>query len=423
MKRLALSLLLVGLAPLAAFGADNPVDGLFQQAQAATTARKFDDALHLYERVFLEHPEAADRWFDAQGDLVVTLARKGDLAEAAKAAHIYLDSAPDSTHFRTAVELAAHILSAMDKHVDRANQFLHFQQSGPSNGLTNPMDAIGYPSLPERERAFAAVRQQAGDDAAASRLRAFTFLFTGKPKDAMAQFADAFRRSSQWPDLHRSGPELVTIGLRAVRGHGVGLETSLPFVVFGPKGPDGKPNTADDIADPFADFLPAPPAPGEGGLAGLSAENLNVLRQVHDAARLYAADPCLPGGIRLAGLLALARSNDALDNWGAPGQKDGYLQMAPWPWGVKKAQRSTNDRVLEYQLLCGAQTAARGRALHFGGVYPLWNAIDAYGAAQGIKPTEGMDRARKQFGDACAGLNRTHFQVPPLKMLNKPASF
>lgn len=394
-------------------GAGNPVDGLFAQAQAAFKGDKFDDALRLYERVLLEHSEASDRWFAAQQGIAETLAKKGDLAEAAKAAHLCMDGAPDLKSFAEAVNLSAKILSALDKNIDRANQLLTFQQSGSASGLTNPMDAIGYPAMPERESAFAAMRHQAGDDAVAARLCAFTFLFTGKPRDALAQFADAFRRNSKGADFQRRSLELLTIGLRAARGHGVGLGANLQFVIYGPHGPDAKPGTADDSADPFAGLLSAPPEPGLGGLATLSQDDLTALRRVRDAAQLYGGGFQMPEDIRPAALLALQRANDALDGWGAAGQKDWYLQLTLGPGRAG----------MEGPSLAGAQAAAKGRALHLGEVHALWSEIDASYAAKGIQPTPAMAPMRLQFHAICAALNQTVFQQPAPKLLTAPASF
>ncbi len=387
-------------------------DTLFRKAQAANDAHKPDDALSLYERILEEHPERLDAWFPVQRNIAETLARKGDLAEAAKAAHLCLDIAPNPQAFNEAVAFAANILSALDKNVDRANQFLAFQQSGSAGGAVNPMDAVGYPSLPNRERAFETMRQQAGDTPAASRIRAYTFLLTGKPKEALAQFADGFRRSSTFSDLQRAGLDLTTIGLRDVRGCGIGIETAVQFVIFGPNGKDGKPNTPDDLTDPFAEWLPAAPAPGEGGLADPSADDLATLRKVRDACALYAGDSLLEDYLlRYHAFAVLHRTHIALDDWGIAGQKDWYLQYA--------FEFGNLTEVLPCTL-----AAARDRALHFGGVYPLLDEIDAKLAAQDVKPKNGIEKARAQFDALCAELNRASaVKVSPIKPLSQPASF
>lgn len=411
MKRLALILIFVCLAAPASRGAES-VNDLFNQAQKANQEKRFDDALRLYERVIVEHPEAMpDGWFSAQRSIAETLARKGDFAEASKAAHLCLDAAPNFGTFNDVVGFAANILSAEDKKVDRANQFLAFQQTGATGGAGNPMDAVGYPSLPDRERAFATMREQAGDTAEASRLRAFTFLFVGKPKEAFAQFADAFRRSSNVQDFQRAGRELTTVGLRAVHGHGIGIDTAIQYVTFGPNGPDGKAGTSDDIADPFAQLNSGAPAPGDGGLAGLSAEDIAALRKVRETCELYSGDPSVDGFTRMLSFISLHRANSALDNWGAAGQRDWYLRCA----------LEFND--LNEVIPC-TLAAARGRDLHFGGVYPLLAEIDAR-IAKGPKLTNGVEKIREQFKAVTNELTQMvpNIKPPSTKTLNNPATF
>jgi tetratricopeptide (TPR) repeat protein len=418
MKRLALILILAAGAFTLARAADNPVDDLFRQAQASTEAKKFDDAIASYERILAEHPEAYDRWFDAEVNIAQTLARKGDFAEAAKAAHLCLDGAPDLGAFDRAVAMTAQILSAQDKNVDRANLFLAFQQSGATGGKVNPMDAVGYPSQPAREQAFASARQQAGDDAPAARFRAFTYLYTGKPRDALAQFADAFRRNDNPYDLRNAGVELVTVGLRAVQGHRVGLDKAMQFVIYGPNGPDAKPGTADDLPDPFALWLTNVPPPGEGGMANLPADDLANLKKVRAAAALYTGDPLLPSdGVRRTAVSALQRTLIALDGWGAPGQKDWYVRLAlglgcPPP-----------DEYTANTYLSGAAYAARGRGLNYAGLTALWTEIDADCKAAGLALPKHIDDVHRQFDGYTTGLARIQFPAPAPGVLKVPAAF
>ena len=410
-------ILAVGANPLVR-GDDHAVDDLVKQAQAAVEAKQYDAAIALYERVFDEHPESSDRWFDLEQNIAQALARKGDFAEAAKAAHLCLDGAPDLGAFDRAVAFTASMLSAQDKNVDRANKFLAFQQSGQTGGQVNPMDAVGYPSLPQREQAFATFRQQAGDDATAARLRAFTFLYTGKPRDALAQFADAFRRNENPYDLRNAGVELVVIGLRAAQGHRVGLDKAMQFVIYGPSGPDGKPGTADDLADPFAAWLPNVPPAGEGGVAGLTPDDLAKLKKIRDAAQLYAGDPLLPSdGVRRTAVAALQRVNIALDGWGAPGQKDWYLRIGlglgcPPP-----------DEYTANAYLAGAAYAARGRSLNYGEVTALWDEIDADCKASGVPLPKHLEEVHRQFKNFPEGLAKIQFPAPSPGQLKTPATF
>lgn len=419
MKRLALILTLCGVANPLAWGDPNPVDAVFQQARDVEKAGKFDDEIQLYEKVITGRAEDMNRWYEAENNIVHALVKKGDFAGAAQHAHICLDAAPNLQVFDDAVRLTANILSAGDKNVDRANQFLAFEQSGPSGGKINPMDAVGYPSMPDREAAFATFRQGAGEDAPASHMRAYTFLFQGKPHDALAQFSDAFRRNTNLYDFSNGGVELVIVGLRAARGHRVGLDQAMQFVIHGPNGPDDKPNTPDDIPDPFAGSMPPPPPPGEGGLAGIDPNSLAPLRKVNDAAKLYGGDALAPIDTNHA-LGALERSNNALDNWGAPGQLDWYMQHE-----LGLGYPTPGEYTGGY--LTGLYFAARGRNNHYGGVFALWNEFAAQCAAHNIKLTErhriNWDKLHSDFGNNMANLGRLQFPKIDFQPLKTPATF
>ena len=413
MKPLKLLLLFVWLATsVVARSADNSAE-LLKAAKNAASVHQFDEALRLCESVIIEHPETPNRCYEAQMTIATTLAAQGKLAEAAKAVHLVMDCAPTEAAFDNSVTLAANILSALDQNVERANQLLAFQETGPVNGAVNPLEAVGYPAMPERELAFASVRQQAGDNVAGSRLRAYTFLLSGKPREAFAQFADAFHRSANLRDIQSAGTDLASIGLRAVRGHRLDQNKALQFLAFGPNKPDEKSNTEGNREDPFADILPAPSATGEGGLAALSAEDLAALRHLRDAAKLYAGDPWVEIRVRRPAIIALQRVNEALDDWAGAGQKDWYLQLA----FATDAARETESALI------GAQATAKGRDLHLGGIAALWNDIDAYCAAHGIEPTAVMINTRKQFIITTTALSSLRSRPPQVKYLQKPAAF
>ena len=410
MKRLALILLLASGA--FSWGAPDEVGDLLKQAQTAATAQKYDDALQIYEGVITEHPEALDRWSTAQQGIVTTLAAKGDLDGAAKAAHVLLDGAPNPQTYDGAVMLTANILSALDKNVGRANQFLNFEMTGTASGVTNPMDTIGYPPQPAREQAFVQLRKQAGDNAMASRLRAYTYLYEGKPREALAEFADGFRRCSNNSDFSYTS-DLVLVGLRAVQGHRAGLDSAIQFILFGPNGPDGIANTSDDIPDPFVQYLPAAPEPDKGGLAELTPDDLDALRKVRDAAALYGGDSRLRRDIRHTALVAMQRCNDALDAWGAKGQKEQFLELA----------YASPEPEVSGPLLACAATAARERALNLGGTNAFWNEVDAYAASHDTKLTRAVDAGQREYKYFTTPLTRIKLLAPNYKLLKTPASF
>jgi hypothetical protein len=261
------------------------------------------------------------------------------------------------------------------------------------------------------------MRQQAGDDSIACRLRAYTYLYSGKPKDALANFADAFRRNENPYDLTNAGVELVATGLRAAQGHRVGLDKAMQFVIYGLAGPDGKTGTPDDLPDPFKPLMPPVPAPGTGGYAEFSPDDLALLQKVRDAAQLYAGDPLLPSDqIRRNALAALQRVNDALDGWGAPGQKDWYVRLALGINCLPPDEYTTG-------YLSGAQCAARGRDCNYGGVRALWTGITALCAANQIDPPKHLGDFTKQFDGVCTNLGQIQFPKPTYGLLKNPATF
>ena len=54
--------------------------------------------------------------------------------------------------------------------------------------------------------------------------------------------------------LDRAVDDLV-VALRACHGHPAGAERMVQFLNFGAAGPDGKPGTKDDLADPLEAIL------------------------------------------------------------------------------------------------------------------------------------------------------------------------
>lgn len=234
-----------------------------QTADTFTDESRDDDALPAYERVFTAHPDVPDLWYGAQRRIVDILYRKGRMDEAIKAARVCLDAARDDGAIGDSVRIIAEAMKGIDKNFGRANAFINFQRYGPAgedgkvgtdDDIKNPLEEFPRPSYPEREKAFEAARKKAGDDSKAMRFRAQTYLYSGKPKEALRCFMDAFGRCT--PDeLQQAGPDMILTGARAVRGYCTGLEVFFQFVNYGPAGPDGKTGTADDLADPFAPLL------------------------------------------------------------------------------------------------------------------------------------------------------------------------
>lgn len=357
------------------------VDPRMQQDLALRNANilqgleRLDEALVAYEKVFTEHPSLPDSWFDAQRNIVEILRKQKKLDQAIAAEKICLDASPDAHNVSQCVMRIAQMLKEIDKDVQRANDFLAFQQFGPAgkdgqvgtaDDVANPLAAIAYPSYPAREQAFAKARQQAGDDAPASRARAFTYIYSGHPAEAAAHFAEAFARSTVG-ESKPAGTELVNIAVRSLAGHAAGLDEFYLFIAAGPDGPDGKPGTADDLKDPFAQYkLSDRTGWNQGGLAALSDQQKKDLRQLEARLVPLAGDDALEDHFRNRNMACLSRIHEALCNWGEGSQARGYTAM------LSTASRGCQAAVAQL-----AQTAARGGQLHFGGTLEFWRQVDA----------------------------------------------
>lgn len=231
--------------------------------RAALDGGKHAAATDTLERVFTNYPELPDQWYNAQSMIVDALRRQSKFDEALKAARICLDASSDRGAIAGNTLVIAEILRSLDGHVARANQVINYQRYGPDgedakpgtpDDLQDPLAALPRPSYPDRERAFAEARKTAGDTAQASRYRALTHIYTGRPKEALQCYLDAFARATG-DDYKAIAQDLIVIGVRAVRGHAVGLKGFVDYMNFGPSGEDGKPGTPDDLKNPFEPLL------------------------------------------------------------------------------------------------------------------------------------------------------------------------
>lgn len=382
-------------------------------AETFRTQERRDEALKACERVFTDHGARSDYWYEAQQKIHQLHLAAGDFDAAVKAARICLDAAYDSTRLRGAVQMLAAALKGLDGHVGRANAFINYQKYGPAGAdakagtaddLTDPLAKLGYPSCPQREKAFAEARKAAGDDAAAVLFCARTYTYTGRPKQALRLYVDAFRRCDR-NELDRFGREMIVVGVRAVRGHAVGLAKFFEFVNYGPAGPDGKAKTADDLPDPFASLglklsQLIPPRPG--GALELTADDIRALREAGKVLRGIAVAPLGHDGERSTALRAYVRVCEALGQWDRRDTRE---------WFLARAGEAGNRRYASVWISAAAQ-AARARAIHLGSARAFWSGLDPNGLfADGEVPRD-LDRSRKDFERRAAALLKTRSLVP-----------
>ncbi|HAU38018.1 MAG TPA: hypothetical protein DCX07_09930 [Phycisphaerales bacterium] len=331
-------------------------------------AKRYDEALRTYERMFTQCAGAADRWSDAQHRIVEVLMKKGDFAPAVDAARICLDTSDGGNALIGNIRLLAETLKNADGNVTRANAFLAFQKYGPAgpdgkagtaDDLTDPLASVPRATLPQREKAFAVARAEAGDDAMASRLRAQSYLYTGHSAEALQLYVDAFQRSDLY-EWDRIGNEMIQTAVRAAQGHAHGLDRFYDFVNDGPDGPDGKAGTADDQKDPFE----ALGVRGSGlpETAALSKDDVEALREARRIFMESARDINESRDLRIGSLRAARRASVALNDWGDAQERQWTLQTFA----------DTEDPYLTGDLGLNALLAAKDGQYHLGGVRRFW---------------------------------------------------
>jgi tetratricopeptide (TPR) repeat protein len=382
-------------------------------AEALLQQERFDAALPAFEQVISGHPAVHQQWWNAQTRIVDILRRQQRLPEALQATRVLLDAAWDQNTLTQASEQAVALLVAIDDLPERANLFIAWQTYGPAgkdgtpgtpDDSTDPLAACPYPDLAARAAAFDRASADLGDTVVAARQRARMALYCGKPRDALAQLADAMaRRGIEDPDWICS--ELVQQTLRAVVGHPWRTAEFCSFIAWGPAGPDLTPGTADDLPDPLAEFA-LPSLPTAGGLARLSAEEVTALEQLGTALQPLLANPAEPRWRRTACARGLDRVQEALASWQAGPLRDLALETA----------LTTDDRELARACLSLAARCAKGRDLHAGALHTFAKQVEADCLARGVTLGEGVaDLLPKHLERLTTNLLRQKPSVPRLR--------
>jgi hypothetical protein len=359
---------------LSALAGENPLrprqEELLRQMGRLLNEGKCDEGLRTCEEFFRIGADRLECWHGVERCILELFVKAGKLEEALRHARLMMDTTPEPRAISDTTRRVMELFKALDKDITRSNAFLEYQLYGPNgpdgqpgtpDDLKNPLEAYPYPDCAEREKAFAEARAQAGDDADASRYRAWTYLYTAHPREALKWFVDALTRSPVTPGgrnpaetIPYRAREMVWLGVRPVRGHAVGLADVYNFVAYGAAGPDGQPGTPDDLPDPFPALLGSEPLPGP---VTLSADDLQAVRVLRDSLRSIVADPREPAGERRLCVEALERLHEALNDWAQPEVRAFFLECLQ------------NDREGHSQqgLFFAALGAARGSSYHLGG--------------------------------------------------------
>jgi tetratricopeptide (TPR) repeat protein len=344
----------------------------FTAAETYAAGKDAAAALAAYRRVISGHcgDNVSELWLDAQGKIVDLLTANNDLKAALQEAHILFDASHAGAALTQITQRVAGLFDKLDNDSTRGNRFIAFQFYGPDGAdgkpgteddLANPLDEIGYPADRERIKTLAKAFAGLGTDAAASHHRGMICLFAGRPKDALFYFMDAVRRSSsdKYPDYATS---LVVNGLRAVRGHSIGLDDAVRYLINGPGGDGGK----DALADPFKPYAGLAPAAPFASVP-LPPKDVELLSKLQASLMTSAADATWPADVRRKAFAALARLNESLDAW---------PKTADWYRGLLAADA---DPKMRPTIFSGALAAVRGNVLHLGNVRAFVASLDSAG--------------------------------------------
>jgi hypothetical protein len=162
-------------------------------------------------------------------------------------------------------------------------------------------------------------------------------------------------------------------------------------------------------AGPAHAAAPAPAADakdiGTGGLAALSAEEVQALREARQVVREIADDEAEEEEARVQAIRAFTRINEALAGWGNPALLAWYLDMLA---------RAQSPRIQE-ALVIGGQAAAKGGAYHLGGVREFWRQVDAQARAKPLG--DPAERVRREFQRIAGELGKPRKAAPDVKPL------
>ncbi len=332
---------------------------------------KHEDAIQAFEDVFVGYPQITSDWWNLQMEIARCLERLGRRKEAIQAARIAFDAA-EHGNVNSPGWLIINNLKELDRgQVERANAFVRHTYFGPAGPDGRPGTAddvrdilaedFPRPDYPARRRAFAAARDKGGDRWEDSRYRAWTYIYSGRPKQACPEFLDAFRRADR-NEMLDAARRLVIVGTRSVRNTFAGVDAELVYVMKGPAGPDGKVGTADDLSNPFLAVLPA------GKLsdlpAGMTAAEAKLLRQTRELLQGIVDGKREDRHLRRAAVYAIGRIHEALMDTG--GMQDWHAGLYLWK----------GDRHDFWAALSTYLRASRGRDLHLAGVFAAFERLN-----------------------------------------------
>jgi len=218
--------------------------------------------------VVASFPQATKSCFQAQRLMVRCLLEQRRHDEALAAAKVLYGASPNAEKEITeAVNLVMQGLKAKYRSIALANRFVAFQAHGPAgedgrpgteDDLINPLADVQWAPPADINALFKKTLEGLPEDFAGRRWRAYLYLYWGKPKLALKEFAWRFDHAPLQERAISEAIDDVVVGLKAHQGHSLIGERFMDYQKYGPEGKDGVAGSPDDLTDPLAGLLKKP---------------------------------------------------------------------------------------------------------------------------------------------------------------------
>lgn len=230
-------------------------------ASSYVSEERWDEAALAHQRIICQYPHERSTALAAQRGIVDALTKAGRPKDALAAAKIYFGACDtDPSSLVQAMNLVADAFKTLEQDDRQADEFLMFQRCGPygpdgkegtNDDLSNPLERVSATVSEGAAKRFEAAVKACADDAVGRRDRGYLYLFWGKPKLALKEFATELAICEVDESALDQAANDLFVALKALRGFRPSDDDLHQFLKHGPAGPDGKPGTKDDLRNPL----------------------------------------------------------------------------------------------------------------------------------------------------------------------------
>lgn len=243
----------------------NTPEGLRALRQLADIRAKQGDyaeaAMH-YERLTSLDPTAVEEIYPS---MIAAWLYAGEYAKALDRAVLhYTVSSARGGYYRSAAEkVVARAMKANGWPLRKVQQFFDYQEFGPAgkdgkegtgDDLFNPLADWVPLKDPQRDRLFRSAVEKCQDNLDGCLKRARLYILSYQPRKALHEMRNAFEVHDMDMATTQRAANKVFSAFTLLHRDARKSSDFANFLVFGPKGKDGKAGTADDLSNPLTRF-------------------------------------------------------------------------------------------------------------------------------------------------------------------------